>query len=571
MADLLQDFKDLEEEQNDLRSRMDTDKDLVEHKTYEMTDWANKAVKKAINVTLNKPGVFAWNVESALNNATEQVNIETEDKKIDKDHIADFVRAAFDSDNSYANMQGKWPLNPFIDQQMCRRGRGGLLVVSKLMEIKDASGKAKKVLRVIIRRDDSRYSAWDTGAQGLSLYGYRSTRSKKDILADYPDLETKLGTKKSAQVVDIWTPEQNAVYVDDALTLEQPNPFGFVPACGQIVTLGAMTADDDANKFYGESIFFLIRNIIPEKNRLISIMQTLNTIGIKPPKEWQSQNAEQDAPQYDDVMAAGSITPSEVGGGIKDINFGDLKNSAIYSLNIIDNALNEGSMDVVNVGDIPAGGLSAVALIQIGEGQDQVFLPRLGARGLLKQQAANMVIRQVKALGESRVELGPMGRERTFDVKKLEGAYDIEYKYFVKSPKIDLARYSMAQVAQSIGIPQEDIDRDILQLEDPQGTQRRRSREKAAALSPLIEAMNIIKDLSETGDDDDKLKAEILAEQFNMDLDRTLAGETPAMAAAEKPKAQPGQLMPLLNDLERPNSAKEAAQLQGTPRGGNNG
>lgn len=573
MADLLQEYKDLEGDLDETRSRMDTDRDLARHKTYTMTDWASKEVKKAINVTLNKPGVFAWNVESALNNAIEQVNIETEDKKIDKDHIADFVRAAFAADNSLANLQGKWPLNQFLDQQHCRRGRSCVRVTFRMVDSKDDNGKKTRVLKPELTRWDSRFAAWDTGDGGLSIAGYRSTRSAKDIIAEMPDLEGKLGTKKSAEVVDIWTPEVNEIYVDNSRVLEQKNTYGFVPVCPQMVTLGEMTADEDSMKYYGESIFFLIRQIIPEKNRLISIMQTLNTIGIKPPKEWQSKDADQDPPKYDDAMAAGSITQSEIGGGIKDINFGDLKNSAIYGLQVIDRAIDEGSMDVVNIGDIPAGGLSAVALIQIGEGQDQIFLPRLGARGLLKQQIANMIIRQVKALGESKVELGPKGRERIFDVKKLEGAYDIEFKYFVKSPKIDIARYSMAQVAQSIGIPQEIIDQDILQLEDPQGTKRMRSREKAARLSPLVEVMDIIKDLSETGDDDDKLKAEILAEQFNIELEGALAGNIPALNTAETPKAPPaGSLAPLLSDMQRPNSAKEAAQLQGMPRSeGTNG
>jgi hypothetical protein len=530
-----------------------------------MKNSKNASVPDVVNVTLNKPAVFTANVESALNGAIEQVNVETEDKKVNKDHIADCVRAGFASANSLLRNQGKWPLNPFIDQQTCRRGRAAARVLFRIADGVDDKGTKTQILKSQITPWDTRFMAYDTGESGLSWAAYRTTRSKSDIIAEWPEAEGKV-KNTTEEVVDFWNTEVNAVYAGKEQIFEQANPYLFTPVCVQTVTLGSMFADSDSLKYEGESIFFLIRDCIPELNRLLSIMQTLNMLAVKPPKGWASRDGKQEAPEYKDLMAAGTITEHEIGGGATNIDFGDLRNSAIYALNVIDNAIKQGSLDIIDVGNLP-GPMSAVALIQIGEGRDQVFLPRLAARGLLNQQIADMFIRQIINCGESKVELGTPGHKRTFDVKKLEGAYEVVFKYFVKSPKIDIARYSMAQVAQQIGIPQEDIDKDVLQLEDPDGVRRRRSYEQAEKLSPLIQARRIIKDLTDMEDDDANLDAEILAMQFDIDMNQIKSGGVPALQTPEQKQPAGNNLLPLMAEGTRSGSARKASELQGTPEG----
>jgi len=138
----------------------------------------------------------------------------------------------------------------------------------------------------------------------------------------------------------------------------------------------------------------------------------------------------------------------------------------------------------------------------------------------------------------------------------------------VKSPKIDIARYSMAQAAKAAGLPQEDIDRDVLNLEDPQGTQRRRSYEQAEQLSTMVKARRIIKDLSDMEDDDANLDAELVAMEMGLSVEQVLSGNMTTLKQPEPAPAAPTEsLLPLLEQTERPNSAKKAAQLQATPRG----
>jgi len=567
MAEYLQQVRDKEGELQELYNRMDTDKELAQLAKYVMINAKDKPVPDVVNVTLNKPAVFLANVESALNNAIEQVSIVTEDNKVDKDHIADCVRAGFASANSRLRAQGKFPINPFIDQQMCRRGRGAARVVFQTVDTKDDKGKTVRGVKPDISLWDSRFVASDIGEEG-GWGSYRTIRSKGDIEKEWPPEEYP-GVKvsgKSAEVVDYWNNEANVVYIGGKQVFEQPNPFGYPPICTQIVTLGSMLADSDALKYQGESIFFLIRDCIPELNRLLSIMQTLNMIAIKPPKGWASKEGLQEAPEYNDVIAPGSITTHEIGGGVSNIDFGDLKNATIYALNVIDNAIKQGSLEIVDVGNLP-GPMSAVALIQIGEGRDQVFLPRLASRGLLNQQIADMFLRQIMNSGESTVLLGTKGRQRTFNVVKLQGAYEVEFNYFVKSPKIDIARYSVAQVAERY-LDEESILKDVLQLEDPDGVLRRKHYDLAAKLSPLVQARRIIKSLSDMDDDDALLDAEILAADMGLQVEKVLAGEMTTLQQPEQPKEAGQPLLPLMNEGSAAGSARKAAQLQATPQEG---
>lgn len=566
--DYLQLVKDKEDENNDLNTRMDDDRDLVNLSSYTIKGIGDTAIKNVVNVTLNKPAVFAANVESALNSAIEQVNVISEDNKVDTDTVADCVRAAFGSAESLNRLQGGWPLNPWIDQMMCRRGGAGVRVLFSMQDTKDANGKAVRQGRVNLTQLDRRYLSYDIGENGVSWYGYRTTRSRAAILAEYPDLETKLGTKKSGEIVDFWNEEVNAVYLDNALIFEQANTLGYPPLAIQTVTLGSMLADDDNREYEGESIFFLIRGVIPELNRLVSMMQTLNMIGIKPPKEWQSQdgvNAE--APDYDEAIGPGRVISSEIGGGFKNIDFGDLKNSAVYALEVIDKAITQGSLDVVDIGSIPSGGLSAVALIEIGEGRDQVFLPRLAARGFLKQQIADMLISQILASGESSVQLGTKGRARTFQVSKLQGEYEVEYNYFVKSPKTDIARYEIGMTAKQLGMADEDIWKEIIQHPQHEEILKNANRERVRMLSPRVDALYRIKMLSESDDEEDQVAADMLAAELGMDLDALESGNAPALPGTQPTGQQPPDLNGLMTAMTKPNSAKEAANLQQKPRG----
>jgi len=559
--DLKQAVKDQKGERSDLEKRMDADAALVNLDKYTLKDVNGKDVPRSISVTLNDPAVFAANVESSLGRATEQITVETEDEKLDTAYIEDFIRVALASASTRLTNQGEFPLNPYFDQGMCRRGGAGARCLFRIVE--------GELIPDIVPWD-RRYMYYGMGADGLAWGGFETKRGKDAIVAQYPDTEGKI-KGKDGTILDIWNPEANEVYLDDNKIFEQPNPHGYTPVCSQIVPLGSMLADANSIKYRGESIFFLIRDLLPELNRLVSLIQSLNQKELDHALQWSSEEGETSTPpEYKDLDTPGTVTATVKGGGASPVPYGQLKNQAWLLHEMIETRIQRGSLSNFEYGTFTQP-MSAIALITVGEGRDQVFLPRLGARGLLNQQLAYMIIDQVINCGQSSVEIGTRGHKRKFDVRKLEGEYSIEFKYFVTSPKIDAARYSMVPGAVGV-IPMKSIRRDILQREDPDEDERLLRWEEAEVLSPLVKMRRTVSDLldmAERGDEDARIDAELMATEMGMSLDQLLAGNLPQKTEPAKPKGE--GILPMFTEKTPAvpptgeSSAQKSANLQKTP------
>ena len=531
-----------EREATGLHGRMDQDRLLVELAKYTLQDVNNKDVPNSISVTLNDPGVFATNVESALSNASEQIEAESEDKSLDTAYIEDLVRASFASANSRLVKGGKWPLNPFLDQQMCRRGRGAARVLFRI-------DKKTNTLITDIGEWDSRFVYCKVGPDGLEWAAYESWRKKGLIKAAYPKADITGADDDEGMVWDILDKEKEQIWVDEVHAFEQkyPHPYNHVPVVIQLVPMGSMLADKESLSHQGESIFFLIRDLVPELNRLVSIIQSLNLKALDNALLWKSEKGiEATPPKYSKLTKPGSMTATDIGGGAEPVAYGELKRSAYLLHTMIETRIQRGSLSNLDLGIMGNQPWSAVALIEIGEGRDQVFLPRLGARGLLKQQIAEMIIEQIISTGASSVEIGSRGHKRSFNVSKLQGAYEIAFNYFIKSPKTDVARFSMATAAGNL-ISEKAKRRDILQREDPEEDERQLRWEAAERLSPAIKMNRTIKSLVEMakrGDKDALFEAEILSAEMGMNLKQMIAGDTKQIPKPGKEEA-PQPLVPL--------------------------
>lgn len=555
--DYLKAVQDKKAELSSLHSRMDTDRELVELSKYKLKDVNGKDVPNSISITLNDPAVFAANVESSLGSASEQVVVESEDKKLDTAYIEDFIRATLASANSRLVSQGRFPLNPFLDQQMCRRGRGATRCLFR---------KDVKTGQVIpdLAPWDTRFVYSAMGVDGLDWVAYETTRSKDVIEAEYPGVEVS-GTE--ASVLDIWGKDINEVHVAEIKAFEQANPHGYPPVVMQLVPMGSMLADKDSLSHQGESIFFLIRDLVPELNRLVSIIQSLNMKALDSALLWKSKEGiEATPPKHKDLTSPGSVTTADIGGGAEPVSYGEIKRSAYLLHSMIEQRIQRGSLSNVDLGTLDFQ-LSAVALIEIGEGRDQVFLPRLGARGLLKQQLAEMIIAQVINMGESSVEIGTHGHKRVFDVRKLQGEYEISFKYFIKQPKVDAARWSIAAAAGNL-CSAHTKRRDIVQMEDPEAEEDWLRYEEAEMISPAVKMRRTIKTLlklAEKGDEDAEAEARLMADQLGVTVEQMLSGsaeQIPKPTEAQEPQPT----VPLLGGGGRASSAQKSAQLQAEPR-----
>ncbi len=169
--------KEKEEENRALDARMRVDTDILYLKKYVMTDAQNKAVPDIINLTLNRPAVFAANVISSLEKTSQQTTVESNNRAIDTHKIEAFQDAAFNSANARLQKQpGFASLNSFADIQLCIRGRTARRV---LFRIEDG------VLIPDIMPWDGRYTFYESGLDGLAWAAYKTTRSKAKIEAEY--------------------------------------------------------------------------------------------------------------------------------------------------------------------------------------------------------------------------------------------------------------------------------------------------------------------------------------------------------------------------------------------------
>lgn len=558
------DYKKLVEEkegeQSELIARMNEDKDLLYLKKYILKDLDGRAFPNIINITLNDAAVFAANVLSALGSTSQQVAVESEDLKLDTTYIEEFQKAATNSANARLRKQGRPHLNPFFDEQLCVRGRAAARCLFRMED---------GVLIPDITNWDTRYVTYEMGIDGMAWGANKTTRSKNLIESEYNEELVRYGvpiTGKGAEVLDVWSTEHNEVWVAGNKILEQPHDYGFCPIVYQIVTLGSMLADEDSLAHQGESIFFLIRDLVPELNRLVSILQTINMKTAAQAMQWETKEGPRATPpDHEDVTGPGAMVSAEMGGGLKPIPIDDIKRTATLLHQMIETRVQRGSLSSVDLGTLQFP-LSAVALVEIGEGRDQVYLPRLDAKARLNQELAEMYTKQVIQIGGS-IELGVSEHKRKFETSKLKGAYETTYRYFVKSPKIDIARYSVAMNAERY-LDKLAILRDVLQVEDPEGILKRRNYDIAAEVSPAVMRTRIIKDLAESGDEEMEFEAELMSAEMGMDLQRVLAGELPeAPEVTEGGGAAP--VVPLLGKGGQMGgarlSATKAAEMKRTP------
>ncbi len=224
----------------------------------------------------------------------------------------------------------------------------------------------------------------------MGLGAYEMVRSKEAIEAEYngrivdgKKIIIPSITSKTAKVIDVWDTVANFVYIDGKLAFEQPHIYGFTPVVIQIVPLGygAILLSQGSLKYEGESIFFLIRDVIPELNRLVSIMQTLNLKAVKPPMKYKSkQGVKAVPPEYEDATDSGTITPIDESGDIAPINYGDAQRSATLAFNQFNAVIDEGTISSADLGAIERPPASGVRAIIAGEHVNNLLAPRLEAK-----------------------------------------------------------------------------------------------------------------------------------------------------------------------------------------------
>ena len=560
MATYLEKVIDERTRNSGLYSRMDADKNLLYLKPFVMLGKDKVSeVPNIRNSTMNDPAVFFANVTSNLGASVEQRVVESDDEDFDTEFVENFLEAGFGAAGLRRAERGEPQLNPYADEKSCIRGA---VVARCLFQMVDG------VLVPDITPWDRRYFEGVRGKKGFTWASYTTWATKDEIEAEEwvkeaSDLDAVLrGKDKDIEKLEVWDTLHNEIWIDNKKVFQQPHTFGFTPVAMQTVTLGSMLADRDSLSHQGESIFFLFRNLVDELNELASIAKTINFDTVKGALQYSSdEGGRAKAPKHEKVTKPGSVTSVEKGGGFNGMPIKDVMNAYLQLMQVVESRIQRGSLSSIDLGIMPGQPPSAIALIQISEGRDQVFLPRLGVRGLLNQQLSYMMIEQVKQIGGT-VELGARGHKQSFSVSKLEGEYDITFKYFIKDPKLDAARSS---VAASFGnlMSKRTKMRDVIRYEDPEGEENQLEIEEAEHVFPIIKQARIIRTLYDSENENDVADAQLAELSMGISLDKLESGELDELPPKEEERPQQ---IPI--GISEPSSAKRASDLSRTPVGG---
>ena len=174
------------------------------------------------------------------------------------------------------------------------------------------------------------------------------------------------------------------------------------------------------------------------------------------------------------------------------------------------------------------------------------MLPRLANRGLLKQDGAEMFLKQTID-GAARAGLSELKLNgKTWEIAKLKGDYTIEFKYSYKDRRTDAALQAVA-TAQRGMIPDRDILINTLQREDWQADENQLAWEEAERISPLIKLNRKRRAVGKAADDGEPGAEEelmILTIQMIPALKQAMQG---LMTPGQPEEVKPGQpLVPVM-------------------------
>ncbi len=506
---------------NPLFTRLASDDELINLGAYTLLDPSNQTIPHSLSVTLNDIAVFVSKVETFLGDAEGQPMITTKDKNLDTSKVETVINAFFRGANDLILNQQEPPLDMTVDQQTCRKGGVATKVI---FDIDPNTRELSPLIRVLDRKGltfgaDSKGTAWTS---------YKTRRSRQKILLDYPDAERFMGNKtEDIEVQDIWTRDFNKVLIENHEALNEKNLFkdkmgnSYVPIVIRIVPMGSTYGTIE---FWGESLLFLVRGIMPELNRLLSVAQSLNQKELDhalqldvPPEHFPLE----ETPLHDDVTRAAAVTQT-TGKGFSSMPLGQLREQAWRFYQVFETRMQRGGANAFDLGTFTQT-MSFVALEEIAEGRAQIYLPRLNTRGSLYDGIARMGISQIQTSGQSQFMIGT----QTYKVSDLDGEYDIEHKYTNRSPGRDAARWQMSAAAGG------DVSRkfkreNILELEDPDGEERQLRIEEAELLFPTVKKAATIMALDEEADAGSK-KAEVFRElaleELGVTMDQIMSGD----------------------------------------------
>ena len=542
MADerLLDKVKGVEKTLEPLRQRMDKDMTVYYLEKFVLVDSKNKPIPHADNVTLNDPRTFADRVINILGGAKRRFTVRG--KAEVQTAVEGFMKELYSVNDEVLEAKTLEDFEFTLDFFATLRG----WMMARVLMYKNGGRCVPEIIPI-----DPRYGAWQVGNQGLDWGSYRISMSPLQINQMFGREEAG---EKEKEVLFVWTRDEYCAYLGDQQIQTTSHELGVCP----IIVVptpthppSLLSSDANAIKYRGESIYAANREVYAKLNDFASVWATINKMTFLSPIAFLSPQGRR---MTETPFGIGVVISLKDGEKFVPIPTKELSQSAQVLFGQLFAGAQRGSLPNVDYGELSFE-LSAVAISKLTESRNVVFQPRLKAKSRLLAKAGRLALTQYLGEGYDVKELAEELPDLIVDKKNLNEPFRMTVDYHAISPEQNVANYTIAQAAKTVGLSDRTIFSEVLMLEDPEGEIRLREREYAEKEVPEVRlyhyAVCLLEEYERTKDDALQVEATLVANRLGMIVQGTklsVPGEKPEPetepvgAAASQPA--PGVKMP---------------------------
>ena len=547
-------IKDKERELKPLYDRMDKTRKSVYLTPYQMLKVDGKTQEdNVINVTMPYPAIIANTIINDLIDAHQQVIIEGDITPKAKNFLEKFFNDNFEEADEVLSRKGYPSLYDWWCNHVCIRSYIGTRYVCQLID-----GK----YRIDVLPSDMRYCSREYGNDGLNWFCNSGYRLPSDVKAEYAtQFEEKGITLPSGNsyifVRDWWSSDKNEVYLDDREIINQSHKFGEPPFVTGSPATGFLLRDDGYIAHESEDILFLIRGIIDEVNRSVSIEQTKAFELLRPPYE---QEVEQnDSKPGEAPPKTGQTKKVKKGQMHQLLPTPDVNRAFLSGREDLNKAVQMGGVNDIDLGNVSQT-VSAVWITAQTSIRKKFTAPRLKTISTCTSQLARMAERQYRlAIGMAKddpgVLIGREGRKKLYKLGDFPNPekYDIRYEYRSQSKTEEIA--NLAQFEAAPDLPMLYRLEHFLKVSNPQEVMGMIDMAEAKRIDPAITfydlALSLARQAADIEDDDEKeanakkMQSKIMTERgVAMLKQRLVPGQEQETGSPPKPPAgRPETLM----------------------------
>lgn len=465
-----------------LRERHDKDMALFYLEKYVLLKPdSDQKMPKSVSLTLNDPRTFGDRCLAILSADKRSFDITGVDPTIQKQLEDAYKHWLYINDEQLERKQVE-PLDDCIDFFDLFRGWIGGLVLMYQDENKFLPS---------ITPVDPRWMTWEVGDRGLKQFSYRIRMDKEGAEEKFKRKFTAV-SKKYVDLQCVWDTKNYYVGVSQTSLLdgkidiisEKEHKLGICP--GVIVSVPTQPMLISGSEDYstslsrqGESIYAPNRDVYPTINMVASILASMMQEAYVSAVVYEGRKE-----GLEESPGAGTYVQVDPGEKFSLWPVRDLNRATEYLFGILGSGKQRGSLSDINYGQISFE-LSALAVAQLKDDRDGIFVPRRRAKKTFYRRAFNVLRHQVINGGY----MTDIEKDDAIEIDKsiFEKKCIINIDFNSVSPEENISNFTIANQAQAIGLPLKKIFRNILHDEDPEGTLREAKLERAYKTVPLLE------------------------------------------------------------------------------------